>query len=60
MSPAEKIERMRAITLAANRICLAGLRGRYPDETEATLLLRLARIRLGDELTQRVYGTLPE
>ena len=59
MSPAEKIERMRAVTLAANRLGLAGLRDRYPDDSEGTLLLRLAQVRLGDELTRRAYGALP-
>lgn len=59
MSPAEKIERMRQLTLMANNLALAGLRERYPDESEGMLLLRLARRRLGDELTQKVYGFLP-
>jgi len=59
MSPAEKLECMRAVTLAANRLALAGLRERYPDADEGTLLLRLAQRRLGDELTRRAYGSLP-
>jgi hypothetical protein len=56
MSPAEKLKRMSELTLAANQLALAGLRMRYPDEADAELLLRLARTRLGDELTDRVYG----
>jgi hypothetical protein len=59
MSPSEKLERIRQLTLAANRLALSGLRERYPDEAEGELLLRLARRRLGDELVAEVYGPLP-
>jgi hypothetical protein len=59
MSPAEKIERMRQLTLMANSLALTGLRERHPDESEGMLLLRLARLRLGAELTQEIYGFLP-
>ena len=59
MTPAEKLDRVRGLTLMANRLALAGLRARYPNEPEAGLLMRLARIRLGAELFERVYpGTL--
>ena len=47
---------MRAVTLAANQIALAGLRLRHPDATERELLLVLARLRLGDDLVELVYG----
>lgn len=56
MTPAEKLERMSELTLAANRLALAGLQMRHPDESREQLLLRLARMRLGDELVDRVYG----
>ena len=56
MSPTEKAERLRAITLAANRMALAGLRARHPQASESSLLLELARMRLGDDLVRRVYG----
>jgi hypothetical protein len=55
MSPSEKIDRLRSLTLAANRLALAGLRSRHPEESERSLLLRLAKIRLGDALAARVY-----
>lgn len=55
MSPAEKLARVRDLTLAANRLSLAGLRSRHPEESEGTLLLRLAKLRLGDDLVQRAY-----
>ena len=56
MSPAERIERIRAITLAANHMALTGLRMRHPSASEGQLLLELARMRLGPELVRRVYG----
>jgi hypothetical protein len=57
MSLGERLERLRAVTLAANRIALAGVRMRNPSASEGELLLELARLRLGRELTRRVYGT---
>jgi hypothetical protein len=56
MSPAEKVERLRALTLAANLLTLAGLRARNPEASEHALLLELAKLRLGDDLVRRVYG----
>lgn len=38
MSFAEKAERLRAVTLAANLMTLAGLRVRHPDFSEGELL----------------------
>jgi hypothetical protein len=55
MTPAEKLERVRALTLSANALALAGLRSRHPTETEPDLLMRLARIRLGDDLIALAY-----
>ena len=55
MTPAEKLFRMRALTLAANRLALAGLRERHPRETDGELFMRLARIRLGDDLFEAAY-----
>lgn len=56
MTAAEKLTRMSELTLAVSRLALAGLASRYPDESREELLLRLARLRLGDELVDRVYG----
>lgn len=56
MSFAEKAERVRAVTLAANQMALAGLRLRHPSASQGELLLALARLRLGDDLVDRVYG----
>jgi hypothetical protein len=56
MTPAEKLRRMSEITLAANQLALAGLAARHPNESPQQLLLRLARLRLGDDLVDRAYG----
>ena len=56
MSFAERAERLRAVTLAANEMALAGLRLRRPNASKSELLLALARLRLGDDLVDRVYG----
>jgi hypothetical protein len=60
MTPEEKLARVRDLVLTTNRLALAGLRGRYPDETESELLLRLARLRLGAEVVERVYSSKSE
>jgi hypothetical protein len=56
MTPAEKLKRMSELTLAVNRLALAGLSARYPRESRPELLLRLARLRLGADLVDRAYG----
>jgi hypothetical protein len=55
MTPAEKLARVRDLTLAVNALALAGLRARHPDESEGQLLLRLARRRLGEDIVARAY-----
>jgi hypothetical protein len=56
MTPGEKLARMRELTMAVNELALAGLAARYPEESRRELLLRLARMRLGDDLIDRAYS----
>ena len=56
MTPAEKLARMSELTRAANQLALAGLEARHPGDSRQQLLLRLARMRLGDALVDRAYG----
>jgi hypothetical protein len=56
MTPAQKLDRVRDLTLATARLALAGLRARHPGETEETLLLRLACLRLGPSVVREVYS----
>jgi len=59
MSPAEKARVFRDITLAANTFALAGLRQRHPAAPEGELLLRLAVLRLGEDLVAQAYHWRP-
>jgi hypothetical protein len=56
LSPAERAQRVSDLTATASMMALAGLRSRYPGATEAELLLRLAVLRLGADVVERVYG----
>jgi len=60
MTPAEKLHRVRDLTLMVNRLALAGLRSRHPAEPETRLLMRLARIRLGADLFEQAYPLVLE
>lgn len=55
MSPGMKLERVRDLTQTVDRLAMAGLRARHPDEATEVLLLRLARIKLGPDLFDRAY-----
>ncbi len=48
------------LNAAARALALSGLRGRYPQASEAELRRRLADLLLGPELAARVYGPLSE
>ena len=56
MDPGQKLALMSELTMAVHRLALAGLEARHPEESRRELLLRLARMRLGDELVERAYG----
>lgn len=60
MNPEQKLRRVRELNRAVNRFSLAGLRNRHPDETDAALNRRLARIRLGPELADEVFADSPD
>ena len=55
MSPAEKLQRVQDLTRMADRLAMAGLRARHPDDSAGVLSLRLARIRLGRDLFDQAY-----
>jgi len=54
MTPAEKVELVRALCRRANDLALAGLLRRHPEEDETQLRRRLAAIRLGDALAGQI------
>jgi hypothetical protein len=59
MSTVQKARAFRDITLAANAFALAGLRQRHPEASEGELLLRLAVLRLGEDLVAQAYHWRP-
>ncbi|HET7711447.1 MAG TPA: hypothetical protein VFL80_05920 [Thermoanaerobaculia bacterium] len=56
MSPEEKLERVRELTLAVQRLSFTGLRAMHPQATDDEIWLRMATYRLGKEVVRRVYG----
>ena len=59
MSSHQKARCLREVCLSANTLALTGLRQRHPSATERELLLRLAVLRLGEDLVFRAYGWRP-
>lgn len=55
MSPLQKARIVSGITRAAQRLSLAGIQQRHPGASERECMLRLALLKLGPELTLRVY-----
>jgi hypothetical protein len=56
MPPEEKLRRAFELSATVRRAAEAGLRERYPDADDREIFLRLARLILGAELCERVYG----
>ncbi len=56
MTFAEKARIVRDLTRTVDTLALAGARQRHPDASERELLLHLAAVRLGLDLTFRAYG----
>ena len=58
-TPAGKMAMVLSANLTARALALAGLRERYPGESQARLKRRLADLLLGPDLAVRAYGPLP-
>jgi hypothetical protein len=56
MSPAQKLERVRALTRAVQALALADIRRRHPDADEREQALRLASRWIEPELMVRAFG----
>jgi hypothetical protein len=56
MPPEEKLRRTLELSAAMRHNAEAGLRERYPNASDREIFLRLARLTLGAELFERVYG----
>jgi hypothetical protein len=59
MTASEKLERVRAMTLAAQELALVDIRRRHPDATEREQALRLASRRLDAASMRRIFGWDP-
>ncbi len=60
MSAAEKMARVRAMSVAVQVLGLADVRRAHPDADERELALRLASRRLDAETMRRAFGWDPE
>jgi hypothetical protein len=61
MTPAEKIERTLEWSQLNRAFAEAGIRQRWPQADDREILLRYARLTLGEELFLKAYGdALPE
>ncbi len=56
MSPAQKLERVRALTRAVQQLALLDIRRRHPDADEREWALRLASRWIEPELMLRAFG----
>jgi hypothetical protein len=59
MTPVEKVDLFTGLTLAVQELAMAGMRLRYPNESDDTIRLRLAVQRLGEETVRRVWHWQP-
>jgi hypothetical protein len=60
MTPSQKLERVRAMTQAVQRLALLDIRRRHPDADERELALRLASRWLAPETIVAAFGWNPQ
>lgn len=60
MSPAEKLRVVVALNATADTMALAGIRLRHPGASTREQFLRLASLKLGRDLAQRVYPEIAQ
>jgi hypothetical protein len=56
MSPTQKMQRALELSETVRSAAEAGLRQQYPQAGDREILLRLARLLLGEELFRKAYG----
>ena len=56
LTPAQRLAHVSAMTLAVQRMALAGIRERHPRATPRELRLRPASLRLEAKIMQEVFG----
>ena len=55
-SPTRKMHMLAQLNASVRMLAITGLRGRYPQATEAELRRKLAYLLLGKDLARKVYG----
>ncbi|MCC7126515.1 MAG: hypothetical protein IT178_16820 [Acidobacteria bacterium] len=60
MTPEEKWHIVEAMNQTVRELALAGIRDRFPNASPREQFLRLAQLRLGDDLAREVYPELDE
>lgn len=60
MTPQERLSMAAAASRAVSRLSVAGLKLRYPEESDRDLHLRAGMLRIGRELAIRLYGEAAE
>lgn len=60
MPPWRKLELLSEMNRTVRTLALAGLRQRYPQESQIQHRRRLADLLLGPELAARAFGPMPE
>jgi hypothetical protein len=58
MSPAEKAQLITSLCRMADAMAVTGIAHRHPGASERECFLRLAALKLGRELAERVYPEL--
>ncbi len=60
MPPEEKFRRVFDAYEFGKMLAMAGLRDRYPDASEKKIWYLWAKQHLGEELYEKVYGSVPD
>lgn len=58
-TPEERLRMAQELTLAVQRISCAGMRERHPELSDDDIWLKLAILRLGEDVVRKVYGRVP-
>lgn len=56
MTPGQKLDMVRQLSMAASEFAAAGLKRRHPDASPHEIEMRLAAIRLGPEVMRDAFG----
>ncbi len=58
-TPEERLRMAQELTLAVQQIAFDGMRERHPELSDDDIWLKLAVLRLGEDVVRKVYGRVP-